>query len=82
MRIIAWDRNFAKKRNAMKNKTEQAYRALADLLEAGAIPTDFPTACRQLRVLPGALNEMILRELGFTGDELIMLSAKMICEWP
>ena len=66
----------------MKNQTANAYAALASLLESDAVPADFPAACRRLRVLPGALNEMILRELGLSGEELIMMSAKMICESP
>ena len=64
------------------NKTTQAYHALAWLLETGAAPADFPTACRRLHVLPGALNEMILHELGIPGGELLLLSSNLICDWP
>ena len=66
----------------MKNKTTQAYHTLARLLKTGAAPADFPACCRRLRVLPGALNEMILRELGISGEELLQLSSNLICDWP
>jgi len=69
-------------RTAMMNKTETAYRELFRLLESDRIPADFPDACRLLRVLPGALNELILRELGLSGEELLMRWSKMICVWP
>lgn len=66
----------------MKNKTDQAYRALASLLESGRAPADFAACCRQLHVLPGALNEKILNELGVSGEELMLSSSKLICDSP
>lgn len=66
----------------MKNKTDHAYRAFASLLESGRAPADFAACCRQLYVLPGALNEMILNELGVSGEELLLSSSKLICDSP
>lgn len=33
---------------------------------------DFPAACRRLHVLPGELNETLLRELGVDGERFIL----------
>lgn len=71
-----------KRHDDMNRKTTQAYYTLAWLLETGAAPADFPACCRRLRVLPGALNEMIQCELGLSGEELLQLSSNLICDWP
>lgn len=64
---------FAEKqtRTAMKEK-ESAVARLFRLLESDRSLSDFPAACRRLRVLPGELNESLLRELGLSGEELIL----------
>ena len=41
------------------------------LLEADDTYPDFPAACRRLHLLPGPVNETLLRELGMGGDEFI-----------
>jgi len=61
-------------------KTESCYRAFARLVEKDAAPADFPSCCRRLHVLPGVLNERIFRELGVSGEALLMTPGKMICE--
>ena len=55
----------------MKEK-ESAVTRLFRLLETDRSLSDFPAACRRLRVLPGELNESLLRELGLSGEELIL----------
>ena len=55
----------------MKEK-ESAVARLFRLLESDRSLSDFPAACRRLRVLPGELNESLLRELGISGEELIL----------
>lgn len=55
----------------MKEK-ESAVARLFRLLESDRALSDFPAACRRLRVLPGELNESLLRELGLSGEELIL----------
>jgi hypothetical protein len=42
------------------------------LLETDRTLPDFPAACRRLHILPGALNEALLREYGICGEELIL----------
>ena len=55
----------------MKRK-ESATNRLFRLLEANRTLSDFPAACRRLHLLPGALNEALLREYGICGEELIL----------
>jgi hypothetical protein len=55
----------------MKQK-ESATDRLFRLLETERALSDFPAVCRRLHVLPGELNEMLLRETGISGEELIL----------
>ena len=54
------------------NRKESAVNRLVRLLETDRTLPDFPTACRRLRVLPGALNEALVRRYGIGGEELIL----------
>lgn len=54
------------------NTKESATTRLFRLLETDRSVPDFPAACRRLHVLPGALNEALLRESGISGEELIL----------
>ena len=65
----------------MNDKTEQTLRALLRLLESDAHPTDFPACCRRLGVVPGPLNEVLLDELGVSGEELVGAWPNLICDW-
>jgi len=60
-----------KHKQIMKHETSPTDR-LFRLLETDRTLPDFPTACRRLRILPGALNEALLRECGISGEELIL----------
>lgn len=53
-------------------RKESATTRLFRLLETDRTLSDFPTACRRLRLLPGSLNEALLREYGIGGEELIL----------
>ena len=55
---------------------ESVTNRLFRLLETDRTLPDFPTACRRLHVLPGALNEALLRESGICGEELILRQQK------
>lgn len=55
----------------MKRK-ESATNRLFRLLETNRTLSDFPAACRRLHLLPGVLNEALLREYGICGEELIL----------
>lgn len=55
----------------MKQK-ESATDRLFRLLETERAFSDFPDVCRRLHILPGELNEMLLRETGISGEELIL----------
>lgn len=48
------------------------YEQFVRLLEEDPTLPDFPAACGRLHVAPGALNEILLRELGTGGEELLM----------
>jgi len=54
-------------------KTDSCYRAFFRLLDTPGCPADFPACCRRLHVVPGVLNEEIFRELGLSGEVLLML---------
>ena len=43
---------------------------------------DFPAACRRLHVLPGVLDEWLFRELGISGEEILLRWPNLICDWP
>jgi hypothetical protein len=55
----------------MKRK-ESSLSRLFRLLETDRALSDFPAVCRRLCVLPGALNEALLRSYGIGGEELIL----------
>ena len=55
----------------MKRKQSDLTR-LFRLIETDRTLPDFPTACRRLHLLPGALNEALLRRYGIGGEELIL----------
>ena len=54
------------------NRKDSSLSRLFRLLETDRTLSDFPTACRRLRLLPGALNEALLRRYGIGGEELIL----------
>ena len=39
----------------------------------GGVPDDFPAICRRLHVVPGVLDEILLRETGLCGEEIILI---------
>lgn len=51
------------------------FERFAQLLESGAFKTNpylsFETVCRCLKVSPSDLNELLIRELGMNGNEII-----------
>jgi len=50
----------------MENKT---YSQFATLLEAGEFDS-YEAICRQIKVCPDDLDETLLSELGYTGEEV------------
>lgn len=54
------------------NRKDSSLSRLFRLLETDRTLSDFPAACRRLRLLPGALNEALLRRYGIGGEELIL----------
>ena len=59
-------------------KSQDKYlQAFWELLEerpqCGDAPADFPEICRRLHVGPGRLNEILLRETGCCGEEIILI---------
>lgn len=52
---------------------ETQFQAFVQYLETTPASLDFPAVCRRLRILPGELDEYLVRELGVCGDELILL---------
>lgn len=56
----------------MKNASILTLARLVRLLETDRSLPDFPAACRRLGVCPGPLNETLLRELGESGEEILM----------
>lgn len=60
------------KRDFTMKKKESATDRLFRLLETERSLPDLPAACRRLHVLPGALNEALLRESGISAEELIL----------
>lgn len=61
-----------KNRNTAMNRQDSVLTSLFRLLEADRSLSDFPAVCRRLHVLPGELNETLLREVGISGEELIL----------
>ena len=51
---------------------EPVLSRLFRLLETDRTLSDVPAVCRRLHVLPGELNETLLREMGISGEELIL----------
>ena len=60
-----------KPQTTMKKKASATDR-LFRLLETERTLSDFPAACRRLHVVPGELNESLLREVGISGEEIIL----------
>ena len=54
------------------NRHDSVLTSLFRLLEADRSLSDFPAVCCRLHVLPGELNETLLREVGISGEELIL----------
>ena len=61
-----------KNRNTVMKQQEPVLSRLFRLLETDRTLSDFPAVCRRLHVLPGELNETLLREMGISGEELIL----------
>ena len=49
------------------------WRQLEERPHGGEAPADFPAICRRLRVVPGVLNEILIRETGLCGEEIILI---------
>lgn len=49
------------------------WRLLEERPRCGGAPADFPEFCRRLHVAPGRLNEILLRETGYSGEEIILI---------
>ncbi|MCR4859318.1 MAG: hypothetical protein K5910_01490 [Bacteroidales bacterium] len=62
------------------NQNESLYHRFGLLTEQRPAPADFPAACRLLHATPGVLDEMIFRELGISGEELLMRMPNLICD--
>ena len=54
------------------NRQDSVLTSMFRQLEADRSLSDFPAVCRRLHVLPGELNETLLREVGISGEELIL----------
>lgn len=50
--------------------SDSPFDRLVRLMAADPDLPDFPSACRRLRVTPGIFSEMLLRQTGFSGDEI------------
>lgn len=57
-------------------RNETVTDRLFRLLETERTFPDFPSVCRRLHVVPGEMNEMLLRETGISGEELILRQRK------
>ncbi|MCR4824083.1 MAG: hypothetical protein K5849_01870 [Bacteroidales bacterium] len=63
----------------MKRPNPSGIAAFFELLESGSAPADFPACCRKLHLLPGPLDECLLRELGLRGEEILLQWPNLIC---
>ncbi|MCR5352430.1 MAG: hypothetical protein K6E35_08090 [Bacteroidales bacterium] len=54
------------------NRNITALECLVRLMKAEPTLPDFPAACRRLHITPGVLNEILLRETGFCGEEIFL----------
>lgn len=52
---------------------ERLWRLLSGSEGNGGKPDSFSAACRRLRVSPYDLEEVLLNELGMTGEEIISI---------
>ena len=50
--------------------SDSPFDRLVRLLAAEPALSDFPAACRRMRVTPGIFSEMLLRQTGFCGEEI------------
>ncbi|MBQ9449696.1 MAG: hypothetical protein IJU34_00040 [Bacteroidales bacterium] len=66
----------------MKNSFHSCLAGFLRLLESGSAPADFPACCRRLHILPGVLDEWLFRELGISGEEILLRWPNLICDWP
>ena len=83
MRFPEYSGNFvSEKPNETMTRQDTRYRDFSRFVEEERTPYDFPACCRSLHVLPGELNELLLRELGACGEDLLLRGGNLICDWP
>lgn len=52
---------------------KEFWRLLEERPRRGDAPVDFPACCRSLHVVPGVLDEILIRETGLCGEEIILI---------
>jgi hypothetical protein len=52
---------------------KEFWRLLEERPRRGEAPADFPAYCRRLHVVPGVLDEILIRETGLCGEEIILI---------
>lgn len=57
--------------NTMMNTLSRFERLVSSLAVSGKLDVDFHGVCRMLHVSPYSLEEVIERQLGMTGDEIL-----------
>jgi len=79
--FVDLDSNFAVQNEKIMCTTVKSYRRFARLIEDGEILRNpditFKDICRRLLVSPSSLDEIIERELGMKGQEVIDIYRKI-----
>ena len=52
---------------------KEFWRLIEERPRRGDDPVDFPACCRRLHVVPGVLDEILIRETGLCGEEIILI---------
>ena len=52
---------------------QEFWRQLEERPHRGEGPVDYPAICHRLHVVPGVLNEILIRETGLCGEEIILI---------
>jgi len=81
LRFLGWKTNFAEQNDKIMCAFETCYRRFARLIENGEILRDpdvtYKSICRRLLISPSSLDEIIERELGMKGQEVIDIYRKI-----
>lgn len=60
---------------------DSPFDRLVRLMTADPALSDYPSACRRLRVTPGVFSEKLARQTGFCGEELFLqIRAELLAE--